>query len=207
MTLTLTLSTSTDRLTDRGWTELVLAIDMRNASAGPIDIYPDIAPLSPASGWGSPIWFLELVAAGRTCRLRELHTWYGPPGMPPADSVFQQRRRALGPGESHRHEIVACYIPRDELPGAACSREALDPQGMDAISDAELAAPAILAIKSASFLTKQPPDQMLRPGQLAFLPDRGPLQLSVRYHQEPWFAFKTKHVLDATSNAIAFPTS
>ena len=171
-------------------TDVALAIVMRNVSAAAIEIFPDVAQIAPASGWHSPMWHVELSAAP----LRELRHWYGPPGMPPSNQVFQDRRQVLAPGAEHRVGLAACYLPHYAL-----MRDAIDPERMDGITDDELAAPAVLAMMPLDFVRKQ---NALRPGRVAFIADRGPLTIRVRYTQEPWFAFTTKSKLDATSNEV-----
>jgi hypothetical protein len=205
--LELRLSVNTDQIAAQGWTDLAFALELRNISTTPVDVYPAIAQFTPASGWYSPAWDILLEAPPLTPKIRELRTYYGPPGMPPNKSVFEQQRQTLTPAEVWRAQVAMCFIPRNELPDAECTRAILDPQGMDGITDDELRQSVLVLHATAGDLRKRPAGQLLRGGQftsyLAFVPSRGTLDIFVRYRQDTWHGFfEPKQSLVAESNRL-----
>ena len=205
--LDLRLAVDRDHISAQGWTDLAFALELHNISASAVDVYPGIAQFMPASGWYSPAWDFALEAPPLVPQFRELRTYYGPPGMPPNQSVFDQSRQTLKAGDVWRARINMCFIPRAELPDSECSRDVLDPQGMDGITDDELRNSVLVMHATAAELRKRSPGALLRDprmgNKLAFVPSQGVLDMFVRYHQQAWSGFfKPTQSLVAESNRV-----
>jgi hypothetical protein len=205
--LDLRLTVDRDHIPAHGWTDLVVALELHNIATTAVDVYPGIAQFMPASGWYSPAWDIALEAPPLVPQFRELRSYYGPPGMPPNQSVFDQRRQTLNAGDVWRAQINMCFIPRTELPDAECTRAVLDPQGMDGITDDEIRNSVLVMHATAAELRKRSPGQLLRGphmfSKLAFVPSHGALDIFVRYRQQAWSGFfKPKQSLVAESNRV-----
>lgn len=204
--LELQLSVSSDQIPDRGWTDVQFSLELRNISTKPVDVYPAMAQFMPASGWYSPAWDVLLEASPAPPKLRELRTYYGPPGMPPSQATFEQKRETLDPGAAWRGQVMMCFMPRADVPDSELTRAVVDPQGMDGISDDELQQSVLVLHANADLLRKRAPGQLLR-GQfaslVAFVPSHGALDIFVRYRQDKWSGFfAPKQSLVAESNRL-----
>ena len=200
------LTVDRDRIPATGFTDLTFSVELRNISDSAVDIYAKMAQWMPASGWSSPAWDIALESPQFTPRLRELRTYFGPPGMPPNSQVFENQRESLAAGKSWRAQVNACFLPRTEIPDAEITRDVLDPKGMDGITDAELAQSVLVLHATSRDIRKRPAGELLKHGftsRLAFVPQHGTLDIFMRYHQQPWSGFfKPKQPLVVESNRL-----
>ncbi len=166
--------------------EVTLALTFRHGGLLSKSLYVDQAQLAPASGWAGPWWDVLLLQDGveRPERLREVRTWYGPPGMLPTDEAFKPVK--LERGKPLRRELRACWVPAARLAPEHVSVETLDPEGMDGFSSLgfELRGAGVLALGRTRADVEQAMrarKDFLRPGKVLFLPAQGRCALRVGY--------------------------
>lgn len=200
-TLTLETSLSTATVGDR--IEAVdLTLRFRNGSGKPVTVYPGCAQFAEVGGWGSPLFGLRLVHGQTRVRPVNLRTYYGPPGMPPGKSYFDQAAITLAPAKTHDVHVQACFIPRSKLPLGATDPKRLDPERMDGLDARTEDAVGVIALGRACATVEAELEtrvDFLRPGLVLFVPERGRYELQLSYAQEPWLAFQPKetHGLDS----------
>jgi hypothetical protein len=202
----------------------------RNDGDAPVLIYPGAAKLcAHASTAGTGIcWEMGFDAkSGAVADVREIRTWYGPPGEPPlATAIKKQTEVRLAPRKEKTTELRACWIPNALLPPASLTPAVLDPEGMDGIDTPAAGtspgaprplkdtfplarASALLFGTDCATMKKAMRERQdfLRGHVVALFGGPGDWQARVGFLQQPWL-FEAGHLVVRTESVpirIAYP--
>ena len=165
--------------------DVQLRLVLRNTGKTPLSLAPDMAKLDAVASYaGAGItWSLEIPGV----RIRELRTWYGPPGNPPAPSAIAKLARPLKAGAEKAVEIPVAWFPNSALEPRHLAN--LDPQGMDNLGDVSGA--SVLVFHARKLDRKA--DDFLRGHVVAFFPGPGNYELRASYAQGTWFGVGERH--------------
>ena len=194
MGLRLQLDVSPDRL--RLDTASDLELRLRLTTDARVTIYPAAAKLEAIVSYAGVgiTWGVSLAGPDGAVPIKELRTWYGPPGNPPAPSWVKRDAIELRPGVEHVITLPACWIPNAEIDPASLDPKLLDPQGMDNISGpgfvghpplvelVALARCSVIAFAPLGQLDRSKVD-FLRGRVVAFVPAAGSYELTAAYQQ------------------------
>lgn len=162
-----------------------LRLVLRNAGSAPISLATDMAKLAAVASYAGVgiTWGLDIAGV----KIRELRSWYGPPGNPPAPSAITKAARTLAPGASETVEMPAAWIPNRVLEPRHLAN--LDPQGMDNLGDVSGASVLVLFPRGLD----RKADDFLRGHVVAFFPGPGTYELRASYAQAPWMGVGERH--------------
>jgi len=171
--------------------DVTLRLVLHNASSAPISLATDVAKLAAVASYAGVgiTWGIDIAGV----KLRELRSWYGPPGNPPAPSVITQASRTLAPGASKTVEMQAAWLPNSVLEPRHLAN--LDPQGMDGLGDVSGASVLVFFPRGLDLEA----DDFLRGHVVAFFPGSGSYELRASYTQAPWMGVGEQH------HAVAAP--
>jgi hypothetical protein len=95
--------------------DVAFKLTFRNGGGAPALIYPGAAKLcAHVSTAGTGIcWQIRFDSkSGAAADVREIRSWYGPPGEPPAATAIKKQTEVrLAPGKEKTAELRACWIP------------------------------------------------------------------------------------------------
>jgi hypothetical protein len=173
-----------------GIDDVELVLELENNGLLSVVVYPEVAQWSARAGWAGPAFGLE--------GMRELRTWYGPPGHPPNSSYFDQGAKPLARGQRLATRFHACLFAPGVLEPRHLALATLDPEGMDGLSGLDLASSSLLVVGPPAKLLlaeREKREDFLRPGLFVPLAPKGPWPLRFSYHQEENSFYKPKKAL------------
>jgi hypothetical protein len=211
--LTFLAEFSAIELTMREPKDLTMEFLFKNEGPEIVYIYPNMAVLSPVSGWGGPTLDLKVSLRSSINRqkqpllaskqpdpvLLEIRDYYGPPAQPPAAQTFQDARVGIKPFQNYSLKIKACWIPNMLMKEENLAISTLDPENMDGLKGMNLLASSVLVVNDSCkqlFERKDRQRDFLRPSISLFIDEPGEYEFRFAYRQETWVDFKPEESLN-----------
>ena len=168
-----------------------------------VPIYPGAARNACLSGWAGPRWWWRIECDADAVELRQLRSWYGPPGMLPPASYYASHRVQLA--GRHRVELRACLLDANGLRPENLEPKHLDPEGLDGYEGPPQRFAAVLMadLDGATLEARRSQGPgFLRPGLLAFLPPATRTTITITYEQGRAPGFEPGHEIRLVSNTV-----
>jgi hypothetical protein len=218
MTVSLHAALSLDRWSSTEAADLQLRLTLRNDGTAAAKVYPTAAKLAAIASYaGIGIsWGVQLQdVAGAQIPIRELRTWYGPPGNPPSPQWAESSAVKLAPGAKHELAIPMAWIPNAKLKPRQLDPTVIDPEGMDSIAGPHkgpqwpipiseqipLATASVLVVGSPLGAVALDKEDSLRGKVVAFVVSPGDYTLQAFYSQHSFMGVGEQ--LSATAAPIA----